>query len=160
MRRVFHYLLYVADVVRLMVVDAFRTCWQQSIRVFAIADVSGDWDKMALGWGKAGWAPPEGCLLKCNGDSTCFEQEGAISLSIVEDFTINEVLSWLKSLAFDNVVVESDYLIVILALSHSSSDFSELGVLLYNCLLMKNQFQHLYFCWTCRCANKATRSLA
>ncbi|KAB2083465.1 hypothetical protein ES319_A05G268900v1, partial [Gossypium barbadense] len=73
------------------------------------------------------------------------------SPSIVKAFTIKEVLSWLKSLAFDNVIVESDYLIVILALSHPSFDFSELGVLLHNCLLMKNQFQHLSFCWTCRC---------
>ncbi|MBA0808594.1 hypothetical protein Gohar_024322, partial [Gossypium harknessii] len=119
MRRVFHYLPYVADVVRLRgnvvatlvvwVVDAFRTCWQQSIRVFATAN-----------------APPEGCLLKCKVDSACFEQEGAICPSIVEAFTIKEVLSWLKSLAFDNVIVESDYVIVILALSHPSSDFSEL----------------------------------
>ncbi|MBA0595965.1 hypothetical protein Gorai_012814, partial [Gossypium raimondii] len=85
MRRVFHYLPYVADV-----------------------------------------APPEGCLLKCNVDSACFEQEGAISPSIVEAFTIKEVLSWLKSLAFDNDIVESDSVIVILALSHPSSDFSEL----------------------------------
>ncbi|PPS05193.1 hypothetical protein GOBAR_AA15476 [Gossypium barbadense] len=79
MRRVFHYLPYVADVDDVVaisvvwIVDAFRTCWQQSIRVFATADVSGDWDKMTRGWGRAGWAPLEGCLLKCNVDLACFE---------------------------------------------------------------------------------------
>ncbi|MBA0619432.1 hypothetical protein Godav_028610 [Gossypium davidsonii] len=59
------------------------------------------------------------------------------SLSIVEAFAIREALSWLKSLTFDNIIVESDCLLVISALSRPSYDFSKSSVLLYGCLPMK-----------------------
>ncbi|MBA0809239.1 hypothetical protein Gohar_024909 [Gossypium harknessii] len=55
------------------------------------------------------------------------------SPSIAEAFSIRETLSWLKYLAFDN---------------------------LCDCLLMKNEFQHLSFYWTHGCANEAAHSLA
>ncbi|MBA0771305.1 hypothetical protein Gotri_019789, partial [Gossypium trilobum] len=118
-----------------------------------------------------------------NVDSIYFEQEGAtgyavkvrgstgyvlksflgfiyarFSLSIVEAFAIGEALSWLKSLTFDNIIVESDCLLVISALSRPSYDFSKSSVLLCGCLPMKNQFEHPSLCWIHQCANKATHS--
>lgn len=118
-----------------------------------------------------GWAPLKGGLLKWNLNFACFEQEVAtgyaviildsmgcvlksfssfiyacFSPSIAKAFAIREVLSWLKSFAFDNIIVEMDCLLVISALSHPSFDFSKLGVLLRDYLLMKNKFQHTSFC--------------
>lgn len=133
--------------------------------LFVAVDVSSDQDRVTRDWGRAGWAPPEGDLLKCNVDFTCFEQEGAtgyevvvwnstgcvlrsflgfiyvcFSPSITEAFAIREAFSWLKSLAFDNIIVDSNFLLVISVLSRPSPNFSELSVLLRDCLWMKNQF--------------------
>lgn len=60
-------------------------------------DVSGDWDGMTRGWGRVGWAPLKGCLLKCNVDYACFQQEGATGYVVVVRDSMGYVLKGFSS---------------------------------------------------------------
>ncbi|KAG8479558.1 hypothetical protein CXB51_029369 [Gossypium anomalum] len=53
-------------------------------------------------------------------------------------YAIREALSWLKALLFDNVVIGSNCLAVMTAWTPPIIDASEIGVLLHDCLVLKD----------------------
>ncbi|XP_021592025.1 uncharacterized protein LOC110599762 [Manihot esculenta] len=104
------------------------------------------------------WVPPLQGFLKANVDAAVFPDGfigvggvlrsydgsfvgacqhrliGYFSPKIAELIAIREVLSWIKRLGYDQIVLESDTLTVVKALlSSSTSDFSNFGSLVDDC---------------------------
>lgn len=68
--------------------------------------------------------------------------------------------SWVKSLHMDNMIVESNCLVVVTVLLVSYVNYSKFGSLVYGCLMLKSSFKSLSFYWTCRRCYETTHSLS
>ncbi|MBA0734163.1 hypothetical protein Gogos_018106 [Gossypium gossypioides] len=64
-------------------------------------------------------------------------EKGLFGPCLVEAFAICEALSWLKSIHMENVILESDYLMVVNALLPLSIDVLEVGMLVHDYLMLK-----------------------
>ncbi|MBA0823499.1 hypothetical protein Goarm_020227 [Gossypium armourianum] len=92
----------------------------------------------------AQWLPPPTGYVKCNVDASRFEytvfEKGPFGPRLVKAFAIFEALSWLKSIHMENVILESDCLMVVNALLRLSIDVLEVGMLVHDYLMLKAQF--------------------
>ncbi|MBA0642181.1 hypothetical protein Goklo_026619 [Gossypium klotzschianum] len=67
-------------------------------------------------------------------------EKGLFGPRLVKAFAICEALSWLKSIHMENVILESDCLMVVNALLRLSIDVLEVGMLVHDYLMLKAQF--------------------
>ncbi|MBA0759795.1 hypothetical protein Gotri_022628 [Gossypium trilobum] len=86
------------------------------------------------GWFKYG---QEQCSMATS--SHRFEK-GLFGSRLVKAFAICEALSWLKSIHMENVILESDCLMVVNALLRLSIDVLEVGMLVHDYLMLKAHF--------------------
>lgn len=85
---------------------------------------------------------------------------GSFSPTLAEALSIREALSWLLSLHFSNIVIESDALVVIQALNNPVPDSSSLGVIVEDCKFLARNFSSCHFVFVYRSANQAAHALA
>ncbi|XP_073120318.1 uncharacterized protein [Henckelia pumila] len=131
------------------------------------------------------WLKPPSHSHKCNVDAALFENPprmgfgcivrdhlglvsasihgvlpGSFSPSTAEALGIREALSWIKDFEFSSVIVESNALVVINALIHSSGDASSLGLILEDCRVLALDLQSCVFSFARRSTNHAAHALA
>ncbi|XP_073121019.1 uncharacterized protein [Henckelia pumila] len=132
------------------------------------------------------WKKPPENVLKCNVDAAVIDNyshfgygcvlrntygvviaathgrlQGHLNAMLAEALSIREALSWLKSLGFSHIIVESDALLVIEALNNSSeSDSSILGLIVDDCKILAGDFSSCQFVFVYRSANQIAHALA
>ncbi|TYI33257.1 hypothetical protein ES332_A04G120600v1 [Gossypium tomentosum] len=99
------------------------------------------------------WIRPNQDCLKCNVDAMMHATAFIQGFSYLFPFTldpcmaellaIQEILLWLKDEHFDNVLIELYCKYAIAALCLSTLNFSEFGVILQDCVMLKSFFQLL-----------------
>lgn len=130
------------------------------------------------------WVRPPDGLFKCNIDAAVFDLSshfgfgcivrnslgvvvdavfgnlaGSFSPSLAEALTVREALSWLLSLDFSDIVIESDALVVVEALNNLVSDSSSLGLVVEDCKILASHFSSCHFVFVYRSANQAAHGL-
>ena len=131
------------------------------------------------------WVPPLQGFLKANVDAAVFPDGfigvggvlrsydgsfvgacqhrllGYFSPKTAELIAIREVLSWIKRLGYDQIVLESDALTVVKALlSSSTSDFSSFGSLVDNCKSLIAEMNSVSVSFVPRSANSVAHLIA
>ncbi|KAG8650771.1 hypothetical protein MANES_07G069794v8 [Manihot esculenta] len=131
------------------------------------------------------WVPPLQGFLKANVDAAVFPDGfigvggvlrsydgsfvgacqhrllGYFSPKTAELITIREVLSWIKRLGYDQIVLESDALTVVKALlSSSTSDFSSFGSLVDDCKSLIAEMNSVSVSFVPRSANSVAHLIA
>lgn len=85
---------------------------------------------------------------------------GSFYPSLAEALSIREALSWMHSLAYSDIVIESNALVVIEALNNPISDNSSLGLIVDNRKLLARNFSSSQFVFIYRSANQVVNALA
>ena len=131
------------------------------------------------------WKKPETGWLKCNVDAATFHQQGLSGFGCVirdekgsfiaakngllvgffdpflaEIMSCREVLSWLKTLGINKVIVEMDALNVFHALINSNMDFSYAGSIIDDCKILAQDLFDCSFAFVKRSANQVAHTLA
>ena len=84
---------------------------------------------------------------------------GPMELALAEAMCCKEALSWLKSLGYNKVIVESDAQQLIHALHDSYGDFSYFGSLVDDCKIISRDLGECLFVFTKRSMNQVAHSL-
>ena len=118
------------------------------------------------------WSRPPAGFLKCNLDASLFSSQNTVGFGIIihnnngkfmamknsmlhfsmtpalaEALSCREALSWLKELDINNVLVETDYLGLHLAITNSSFDATSHGIIIQDCLDLLRNFDNNNFCF-------------
>ena len=129
------------------------------------------------------WAAPPIGFLKINVDAALFPSKaglacvirdsrgvfiqarlksicGKFSLKLAEALAIREALSWLKRLQIDNVLVETDALVLVQDICANHHEATHVGLVTNDCKLLLYSFQHIQLLCVKRLANYAAHRLA
>ncbi|XP_060959275.1 uncharacterized protein LOC133030519 [Cannabis sativa] len=99
----------------------------------------------------------------CNGEiieAGSFSKSGTSSPEIVELIGIKEALSWIKDKSWDNILLETDCLLVVQAIYTSVVMPSTFGMLVQDCQYLLSQMSHVKLCFVKHSVNEAAHFLA
>uniref|UniRef100_A0A803P370 Reverse transcriptase n=1 Tax=Cannabis sativa TaxID=3483 RepID=A0A803P370_CANSA len=99
---------------------------------------------------------PVGHLLEAISDSRI----GMVLPEIVEIIGMKEALSWIKRKGWEDVIIETDSLMVVQALNSSVHMSSYFGLLVEDCRLILSTLKNVLISFVYRSANKAAHCLA
>lgn len=78
-------------------------------------------------------------------DATFGNLAGSFSPSLAESLSIRQALSWLLSLDFSNIVIKSDALVVVEALTDPFLNSSSLGLIVEDCEFLARNIPSCHF---------------
>ena len=84
---------------------------------------------------------------------------GLMEPTLTEAMSCKEALSWLKSLGYNKVIVESNAQQLIHALQDSNGDLSYFGFIVDDCKIMSKDLGEYLFVFAKRLANQVAHSL-
>ncbi|KAL8112546.1 hypothetical protein AgCh_020025 [Apium graveolens] len=79
---------------------------------------------------------------------------------MAEAIAVKETLSWLKAMQWDNVVIESDCLVVVQSIRSSVQMRSKYGHIIEECKRMLKEFNNIELYFIKRSANRSAHELA
>lgn len=131
------------------------------------------------------WQPPPTGWKTCSVDAAYFENEnksaygfvlrddhgnfvagcggrlmGALDARVAEMLAFREALSWLKNMAYQDVYVELDSLIVVEAIRSKASDNSYFGTIIADCLEILKYLRSIGVYFIRRSSNLAAHAIA
>ncbi|MBA0783794.1 hypothetical protein Gotri_001449, partial [Gossypium trilobum] len=106
-----------------------------------------------------GWSCPVAGELKF-GERVIDHFDVTMNPHIAEISAIREALKWLRRHNMDDLINESDCLIMINALKENRNDLSDFGLLVQDCMFLQSSFTNLSFNWIKEKANKVVYHLA
>lgn len=135
--------------------------------------------------GAVSWVKPAANSVKCNVDAAVFQVSSRVGFGLVlrneaggfiaakagsfpglvdpfiaEALSCREALSWIKERDMQNVIIETDCLLVFLALSREVSDCSYGGLIIKECKILAMDLVNCKFSFARHSANRVAHCLA
>ncbi|XVE77401.1 hypothetical protein DITRI_Ditri13aG0059600 [Diplodiscus trichospermus] len=105
------------------------------------------------------WQKPSNSNLKCNVDAAVFESMSKLSFPFDHrSLSFREAFSWLKELHFDDIIVETDALAVINAISNNVVVDSSFGLIIADCISLVKEIPKCKVTFVC--VNQVAYTLA